>query len=136
MTAEQYANSINSASTGLLKLGIDSAISWVGLKPSSTTTMFTTKLKKNGVSLTISNKNWLAGVENNITKYLDIRVPTITIKADIGASGQSFFSNPSIPFPDLNTDNYKTSAVDFYGAVLYKNKWYGKRMVSNDFKHK
>ena len=134
MTAEQYANAINSASTALLQFGIDSAIPWLGLKPSSTTTMFTTKFKRNGVSLTISNKNWLAGVENNITKYLDIRVPTITIRADIGASGESFFSNPSIPFPKLNTDNYKTSAVDFYGAVLYKNKWYGKRMVSNDFK--
>tara|TARA_R110002167_G_scaffold117793_1_gene293969 strand:+ start:15731 stop:17239 length:1509 start_codon:yes stop_codon:yes gene_type:complete len=135
-TAEEYANDINQASAALLDLGIQKGVSWLGLKPSTTTTMFTTKFLKNGTLMTISNKNWFEAEENNITIYLDMRVPTITVKADIGASGQSFFSNPSIPFPELNLDNYKTSAVDFYGAVLYKNKWYGKRMVSNDFKRK
>ena len=29
---------------------------------------------------------------------------------------------------------YKTGAIDFFGGVLYKNKWYGVRMVSTDFR--
>jgi hypothetical protein len=139
LDSKQYANLINQTSTALLDLGIKKAISWVGLKPSTTSTMFVTRLLRNGTSITIINKNWIGeedNEENNITKYLDVRVPTITLRADVGTNGENFFSNPSVPFPTLNLDNYKTSSVDFYGAVLYKNIWYGKRMVSNDFKRK
>jgi hypothetical protein len=134
-TPKQHADLINLASTELLNLGIRKGVAWLNLKPSKTSTLFSTQIYKNGTALTLSNKNWLKSNENNITKYFDIRVPTISISANIGYPGEPFFSNigPS-SIPKFSTSNYKTGVIDFYGAVLYNNKWYGKRMVSNNFK--
>ena len=92
-----------------------------------------TRFYKNATSLTIANKEWHKNNENNITKTYDISISLISITADIGASGEAFFSNPNVPFPTLSIDTYKTGSLDFYGGALYKNKWYGVRMVSNDF---
>ncbi|TXD53063.1 MULTISPECIES: hypothetical protein [unclassified Polaribacter] len=63
-------------------------------------------------------------------------IPEIKITIPIGGSGNNFFGDPSISIPKLTLNTYKTGSIDFYGGVLYKNVWYGVRMVSNDFKKK
>jgi hypothetical protein len=75
----------------------------------------------------------LQGAETNITKYFDINIPQIFLTVDVCAGIRSFFSNPQVSSLDLEWDNYDTGVIDFYDAVLYKNKWYGKRFVSNNF---
>jgi len=134
LTPKQYANLINQAGSLLLKEGLDFAksLSIFGFT-SVNTPVLINKFYRDVTSITIINKNWIKDEDNNITQYFDIQIPTITIRADIGISGQNFFSNPTIPFPSLTSSNYKTGSIDFYGGVLYKGVWYGKRMVSNDF---
>ncbi|MGB0892013.1 MAG: hypothetical protein ACPGUU_06640 [Flavobacteriaceae bacterium] len=133
ITQHEYASLVNKAGSALLNLGIKE---FPGLFNISTEnpSLFTTEFFKNAISVEIFNKNWKAVNDNNITKYLDFSVPSISLTAKIGATGESFFSNPNTSFPNLDFETYKTSSIDFYGAVLYKNVWYGVRMISDDFK--
>lgn len=135
ITQHENANLINKAGSALLDFGVKKIPSIFSI-PTENPSLFKIDFFKNAVSVEVDNKNWRAETENNITKYLDVSVPSISITADIGANGESFFSNPNLNFPNLDFETYKTSSVDFYGAVLYENVWYGKRMISNDFKRK
>jgi hypothetical protein len=136
LTQHEYAGVVNTAGSALLNLAVNQIPSILNI-PTENPSLFKTEFFRNGTTVEIINKMWKGSKdyeENNITKIFDIDVPSISFTAQIGASGESFFSNPNVSFPNLNFDTYKTSFIDFYGAVLYKNVWYGKRMVSYDFK--
>ena len=123
ITQHENANLINKAGSALLDFGVKKIPSIFSI-PTENPSLFKIDFFKNAVSVEVDNKNWRAETENNITKYLDVSVPSISITADIGANGESFFSNPNLNFPNLDFETYKTSSVDFYGAVLYENVWY------------
>jgi hypothetical protein len=66
-----------------------------------------------------------------------IIIQNVTLKEGVlNISSKDAFLINIVPssIPKFLTSNHKTSFIDFYGAVLYKNVWYGKRMVSYDFK--
>lgn len=134
LTPKEYANILNSAGSDLIKTAAKQIPKWINAAPNDDTTLLVSQFYKNGTSLTINNKNWRGNVENNITKYFDVRVPTLSMTVPIGDNGNNFFGKPEMSsLPKFSLSNYKTGSIDFYGAVLYKNIWYGKRMISNDF---
>tara|TARA_R110001606_G_scaffold372747_1_gene529895 strand:+ start:205 stop:1662 length:1458 start_codon:yes stop_codon:yes gene_type:complete len=133
ISSAAYADLINKAGALLLKEGSKQFPKLLGYTPDEDNTLMVTNVYRNGTSISIHNKNWKEVNDNNITQYLDFEIPTITVTSNIGDTGQSYFSDINIK-PSFDEKSYKTGAIDFFGGVLYKNKWYGVRMVSTDFR--
>jgi len=136
LSAEEYTKVIGKGFEALLDVGIKKMPSWIGAeKPNKNSTMLITKIMRNGTSINIYNKNWLKSSDNDIVRYFDVTVPTIKISSCMNCPNKPYFDFKPNP-PKLTTSNYKTGAIDIYGGALYKGKWYGKRMISLDFKRK
>lgn len=133
LSPKDYAKLINRTGAQLLKTGVKAFPKSLGFKPDEDNSLIITKFYRNNTTIAIHNKNFREVNENNITQDLALEIPKITVTADIGVSGESYFSNVNIK-PKFSASTFKTGTIDFYGGVLYKNKWYGVRMISTDYK--
>lgn len=134
-SSEQIVKTVNNAASDLLKGAIRSIPGQFGNKPDSNTTVSIFNILKDGTELTVFNQNWTRNRDNNITKRLALDVPLIGIKSTIDGDG-GFAKNIKVPFPKLSWSNYDTGSIDIYGGAYYGGKWYGKRLISSDFKRK